>query len=185
VYVVSPDGGLPQRVTKHPAQDSGATWSNDGRFIYFSSDRGGRSRLLKMRVGDENPTEVTESGGFAAAESPDGKWLYFIRRNAAPTLVRKPLSRAGPEEVVTPLLNVRAFELVEDGLYFIPPPRRGEPDVVQFLGNDGRTREVARLPKPATFGLSVFPRTRAPERVILYTQKDRVESDLFIAEGNR
>jgi Tol biopolymer transport system component len=184
VYVVSPDGGLPQRMTKDPAQDTAATWSNDSRHIYFTSDRGGRSRLLRMPVGDENPVEITESGGFAAAESLDGKWLYFIMRGPAfPTLVRKPLSSAGPHEVVTPLINLRAFELVEDGLYFIPPPGRGEPAVVQFLGNDGRPTEVARLPKPATYGLSVFPRTRAPERIVLYTQKDRIDSDLFIAEG--
>ena len=142
--------------------------------------------MLRMPLGDENPTEITESGGFAAAESLDGKWLYFVMRDSAPpTLVRKPLSNSGPQELVTPLINARAFELAEDGLYFIPPPGRGEPAVVQFLGNDGRRTEVARLPKPATFGLSVFPRTRAPERIVLYTQKDRVESDLFVAEGSQ
>jgi len=166
VYVVSPDGGLPKRITNHPAQDSVATWANDSRSIYFSSTRSGRYALLKMPVEDETPTEISADGGSAAAESPDGKWRYFLRSSPAGSiLVRKPLAGGSPEEQIAALINVRAYEVVQDGLYYISPPAAREPAAVRFLGNDGRRLEIARLPKPASYGLSVFPRTRARERM--------------------
>lgn len=186
VYVVSPDGGAPANITNHPAQDSVATWSNDSRSIYFSSNRGGLYRLLRMPAEGGEPVEVSADGGSAASESLDGKWLYFVRtRPEGWTLVRKPARGAGSEEILAPLINIRAYQLVDDGVYYIPPSSRGEGSSVHFLGTRGERHEVARLPKPAGYGLSVYPKARAAARTILYTQKDRSESDLFLAEGFR
>ncbi|HYO79836.1 MAG TPA: winged helix-turn-helix domain-containing protein [Bryobacteraceae bacterium] len=186
IYLVSPNGGPPRRMTNHPAQDSVATWSKDGAFLYFSSNRGGRYRLLKMPAAGGDPIEVTPDGGSAAAESFDSKWLYLVRtRSSGFTLVRKPLVGSGSEERVAELINIRAYDLVEDGVYYIPPGPGSTARSIYFLGVDGSRVEVARLPKPAGYGLSAFPRTRASARTVLCTEKDRTESDLFFVEGFR
>jgi len=39
LYTVSADGGKPRRLTNNPADDAVASWSRDGKSIYFMSNR--------------------------------------------------------------------------------------------------------------------------------------------------
>jgi Tol biopolymer transport system component len=48
VFVMPADGGLPRNLTNHPGTDTVPSWSIDGRFIYFHSDRNGSSQVWKM-----------------------------------------------------------------------------------------------------------------------------------------
>lgn len=41
IYLIEGAGAEPQRVTDHPALDYNATFSPDGRWLVFMSDRGG------------------------------------------------------------------------------------------------------------------------------------------------
>jgi Tol biopolymer transport system component len=41
IYVVSAEGGALRRITNHPAEDVMPSWSRDGRWIYFTSNRTG------------------------------------------------------------------------------------------------------------------------------------------------
>ena len=42
IYLISPEGGAPRRLTDHPSDNRAASWSRDGKRIYFTSDRSGR-----------------------------------------------------------------------------------------------------------------------------------------------
>src|SRR5688572_4823510 len=44
IFVISSRGGAPTRLTRHRGSDSNPTWSADGRFIAFESNRHGRHR---------------------------------------------------------------------------------------------------------------------------------------------
>ena len=44
------DGGSPRQLTADPADEHMPTWSRDGRWIYFSSDRGGRLDIWRTAV---------------------------------------------------------------------------------------------------------------------------------------
>ncbi len=80
VYVISARGGNPIRLTSHPADDSLASWSRDGEWIYFTSRRGGRDQMWRMPAGGGKPDQVTRNGGRLALESPDGKFLYHTKK---------------------------------------------------------------------------------------------------------
>jgi Tol biopolymer transport system component len=48
VYVVRADGGKPLQLTNDRSSNFGASWSRDGEWIYFASDRSGRFEVWKM-----------------------------------------------------------------------------------------------------------------------------------------
>ena len=55
------------------------SWSGDGKFLYFASDRTGRWEVWKQPLSGGAPRQITRNGGYASHESRDGKWLYFSR----------------------------------------------------------------------------------------------------------
>ncbi len=79
------DGGEPVALTEAAATDWGPTWSPEGDFIYFSSDRGGSMNLWRVRVDEESgralaePEPVTTPSPFVAHPSlaSQGELLAF------------------------------------------------------------------------------------------------------------
>ena len=47
LYVVPVQGGSPRPLTDQPSLENEASWSRDGRFIYFGSDRTGRREVWR------------------------------------------------------------------------------------------------------------------------------------------
>jgi Tol biopolymer transport system component/DNA-binding winged helix-turn-helix (wHTH) protein len=69
-----------QRVTFDDATLSrDASWSPDGQWIVFVSDRGGQTDLWKQRIGDPDPERLTisEASESQPQWSPDGRSIVF------------------------------------------------------------------------------------------------------------
>ena len=62
-----------------PADDAVASWSRDGKWIYFASNRSGEDQVWKMPADGGEAVRVTRKGGFVAFESPDGQWVYYTK----------------------------------------------------------------------------------------------------------
>ena len=85
IMTMPSDGGEPEPVLTDEATDWSPTWSPDGRFIYFISDRGGSMNLWRIPVDEESgrpsgePEPVTTPATFAAhpSFSADGRRVAF------------------------------------------------------------------------------------------------------------
>jgi TolB protein len=80
IYVASDDGSDIRNVTaKFNSWDNGWSWSPDGQWIAFSSDRDGNWELYKMTVTGERITRLTDHAGSDGwpSWSPDGKRIVF------------------------------------------------------------------------------------------------------------
>ena len=67
VYIVPARGGTPRNLTNSPSQDSGATFSPDGRSVAFMSDRDGSWGIWIIRLDGSNPQKaLAVPGGFGA-----------------------------------------------------------------------------------------------------------------------
>jgi Tol biopolymer transport system component len=53
-------------VTHHPSTDHDATWSSDGSFLSFWSDRDGDPEIFVMSAGGSRPKQLTQSPGLDA-----------------------------------------------------------------------------------------------------------------------
>ncbi len=76
VYIVS-DGGIPRQLTHEPSAEYDPTWSRDGRWVYFFSERGGSQQIWKIPSEGSEALQVTRNGGRYAVESWDGHDLYY------------------------------------------------------------------------------------------------------------
>lgn len=85
IYTIPADGGEPVTLTNDQATDWFPVWSPDGRFIYFSSDRGGSMNLWRIAVDEQTgqprgPCEPVTSGVTAAGRpslSSNGRLIAF------------------------------------------------------------------------------------------------------------
>ena len=67
------------RLTFDEGLQTGATWSPDGRYIAYSSDRGGKSDIWLQQVSGGDPIQVTKGPGqnWQPDWSPDGRYIAY------------------------------------------------------------------------------------------------------------
>ena len=67
------------RVTFDEGLQIGATWSPDGRYIAYSSDRGGKFDIWVQQIAGGDPVQITKGPGqnWQPEWSPDGKYIAY------------------------------------------------------------------------------------------------------------
>lgn len=187
IYVVSSIGGVPRNVTKSEYEDVVPSWSVNGAWIYFASNRTGTWQVWRVPSAGGVEEQVTRDGGFAAFESPDGKYLYYAKGRGVAGLWRKRLP-AGAEELVLEDLKPGFWgywAVVEGGIYFASQTETSGAGGIFFHDFAGRkTRLISRVGKAFAVTDSAFS-VSPDRRSILYTQVDSSGSDIFILDRPR
>ena len=124
------------------------SWSRDGKWIYFASNRSGEDQVWKMPAGGGEAVRVTRKGGFVALESPDGQWVYYTKSDGTSSLWKVPRD-GGEETQVLESVDGQAFAIVNEGIYFIPRPDSAGRYSIQFFNfATKRIRSIATIESP-------------------------------------
>jgi Tol biopolymer transport system component len=179
---VPAEGGKPRNLTSHPATDTFPTFSHDGRWVYFSSNRSGELRIWKIPVSGGPAVQVSAGPGMMAIESPDGAYLYYTdspSTNSPATVWRIPVA-GGAAVKITGGVNSTSFDVAGGGIYYLE--RIGGEAQIQYFDLASRTViTVARNLGNVEFGLTASP----DGRTILYTRVDSSVNDLMLVENFR
>jgi TolB protein len=83
IYVLDINTRRTTRLTTNRSIDTEGTWSPDGRFIYFNSDRSGGPQVYRVSANGGTPERVTYEGSYNARPrlSPDGKRLAMVHND--------------------------------------------------------------------------------------------------------
>jgi len=83
IYVLDINSRQTTRLTTHRAIDTEGTWSPDGDYIYFTSDRSGGPQIYRVGANGGTPERVTFEGSYNARPrlSPDGKRLAMVHND--------------------------------------------------------------------------------------------------------
>ncbi len=184
VFRVVP-GDTPERLTNHPANDLGPSYSADGHWIYFGSNRAGEWQIWRRPAGGGDSQQVTADGGYQGLVSATGDSL-FVTRFGQDGLFRVSLGSGAPLPVSggEPIPETESlpghdhWTVVGDTLYWLARSDNrvtlerlrpgGDPERVVDLGS------VDLMP-----GLSIT----AEESSMVYTELTRLESDLWRVEA--
>jgi tricorn protease len=81
VFVIPAIGGVPKRLTYHPAADSAVGWTPDGKSVIFRSNRESSSprytKLFKVSLDGGLPTALPLPMAFSGKFSADGKYFAY------------------------------------------------------------------------------------------------------------
>ncbi len=176
---MSVSGGNPRRLT-FSSYSENPSWSKDGRWIYFNS--AGPEHSIGKVPAAGGPVVLVNSNppGFAPVESADGKAIFVTSTDMG--LWRVPIDGGESRQVLGSLANFDAYEVTNDGVYFIPSPDPAKVYSIRFLElATGKIRTIAELGKLACRDLAISP----DRRWALYTQTDQSGSDLMLVEDFR
>ncbi len=83
IYVLDITSRETRRLTTHRAIDTEGTWSPDGDYIYFTSDRAGGPQVYRIAAKGGSPERITFEGSYNARPrlSPDGKRLAMVHND--------------------------------------------------------------------------------------------------------
>ncbi|MDG2108111.1 MAG: Tol-Pal system beta propeller repeat protein TolB [Woeseiaceae bacterium] len=84
IYVLDIVSRRTKRITTHRAIDTEGTWSPDGQYIYFMSDRSGGPQIYRVLAEGGSPERVTFEGSYNARPrlSPDGTRIAMVHNDS-------------------------------------------------------------------------------------------------------
>lgn len=185
VFVILPSGEVRQ-ITDSDADDVAPSWSADGQWLYFASDRGEQWQIYRVPAGGGTPEAVTVRGGVAAAEAPGGGLL--VVRPDQRGLFLLPVVEGEIRDVRSRRLQVNlspadwANWTIRDGsVYALERRFDREASVVRIDPASGdRQRLAAVADVPEDSGLGVFPGGR-----LLLSRQERADSDVMLVADFR
>src|SRR3954469_11044760 len=137
-YVIAAEGGIPKRLTWHPADDVVRGWTPDGKVLFMSTRDAvaltqayGAPRLFVQAIDAVAPTAIDLPSAWSGALSSDGKRLAYLpyppandiwkryRGGRATPIWIATLSNAAVEKVPRTNSNDRSPMWVGDTVYFI------------------------------------------------------------------
>ncbi|MGB3542432.1 MAG: hypothetical protein WBA11_05840, partial [Rubrivirga sp.] len=180
VFVVLPSGEVRQ-LTDSDSDDVAPTWSRDGMWVYFASDRGEQWQIYRVPSAGGNAEAVTVRGGVAAAEAPGGGLLLVRPDQRGLWLLSEQdgeIRDVRAERLPVNLSPADWANWTVQGETIVALERRFD-RAASIVRIDPVTRQrstVAVVPEVAEdSGLGVFPDGR-----LLLSQQERTDSDIVL-----
>ena len=191
ICTIHSDGSNFKHLTNVLFDDQNATFSKDGNWIYFESNRNrsGIWNIWKISAQGGNAVQLTSDGAFRPQESPDGKWIYYYNQIDGREYVAK-IPVIGGKEIKVFQWREGSFLLfgntaknswtiVHDGIYFQNYDENGQ-GVLKFYEFATETiKTVVNLREP------YYAINMSPDKHFLLCARNSSESNIMMVENWR
>jgi TolB protein len=206
IVTVLPDGSGLQELTDSPLDESGPSWSADGRSLVFSralgegEDQPSNYQLFLMNGDGSGQTRITDSPGndFSPSFSPDGRRIVYSKQPSGPegsgrssiwtigvdgTDPRRLVSAPPPGYATSPQYSPNGRRIVFAGV----PDGRSQ-NGIWTMRRDGS--DLLRLTKPTEDGIHLEPDYSPDGRHIVFVRdeaqfQESGQPHLMRADGSR
>jgi Tol biopolymer transport system component len=175
IYVIDADGSNSFRLTSEPSIEDNPSWSADSRWIYFRSDRAGLNHLWRAPSSGGPARQITAGEGWQGLESPDRRFLYFVRGTSHRGLWRIPVD-GGQEHLVLEGVQDSRWALTDTAVLYVEAADSESPRLRIWRDDGGQARTLARFPAQVSAGFSAS----ADGRTMVWTLMERRLSDILL-----
>ena len=185
IYSINEDGSGLLELSTGNYQAARPSWSVDSNSIYFQCAAPSGLQICKIPSSGGIPVQVTEKGGADAHESPDGRYVYFVKSVNQSGLWRVPVG-GGNESFVIQEAWQGYWAIGSDSIYYIRMEHGGlAPSTLRsFHLQTGRTRDIVKIANSISQSTPGFSMT-SNGRSMLLVQIDTQNSDLMLMENFR
>jgi Tol biopolymer transport system component/DNA-binding winged helix-turn-helix (wHTH) protein len=182
IYRVDLSGGPPRFVPTIPGADNVVpSWSRDGKWIYFSSNRGNEpNQVWKVPDSGGTPVQLTSTGGTLPNEGTDG-FVYYSKSFRSDEIWKVPPG-GGEETRVMKVagLDSWSWALGSTGIYFITDENGGKGTL--FFYDFNTSRVVPLMP----FEKRVVEPALSPDgKSLVFFQIDQWEQTIMLVNHFR
>jgi hypothetical protein len=187
-HLIEADGGPPSLLPRTGRElQALPAWSHDASFVYVTSSRSGSLQIWKVPLDGGEPEQLTKGGGAEAAESPDGRTVYYTKvPEVGPGLWSVPTG-GGDERLVLGSVRFGYWVVARSGIYFIDFEVPSDaPRPVRFLNFQSRQiTQVGTVENTVSWtntpGFAISP----DSRWLLYTNVESTDADLMLVDNFR
>jgi dipeptidyl aminopeptidase/acylaminoacyl peptidase len=173
IHVGSPNDLWWLRRTFDPSDDVRPSWSHDGKWVYFGSNRGGRGwQIWKVPAAAGPAVQVTQGGGREAFA--DDRFVYYTK-HAIAGIWKIPVE-GGEETQVVAEGDQGRWALTDRGLYYL----RGNSVIWTAEGND---RRVLTFHEPAA-AIRGMTASRDGKDILIVSGDDRNTKIVWYSRRN-
>jgi dipeptidyl aminopeptidase/acylaminoacyl peptidase len=176
IYVMDSDARNQKRLIWDGADDVTPSWSHDGRFVYYSSNRTGGYQIWKREVATGMETQITYHGGLGALESYDGSTLYYSQLDGA-GLWQAATAGGAEERLIDPPHSGYwgYFAVTDRGIYVLDTEYKPRPTILFYAPTSRKLTPVLPLPKSP---IVQEPGMAASKdgKILLFAQEDQTSS---------
>jgi Tol biopolymer transport system component len=178
LYIIEVETGAYRQLTTGTGNDTAPSWSHDGKWIYFCSEREDGPQIWRAPANGGPAFRLTKTGGAQAFDSIDGMLLFFSKFTE-PGLWVLPLHGGVESQILPSLYSVDTFAVTKRGIYFMRHTA-DEGAMLSFMSFSPQVvQDLARVKSSIGDGLTVSPDGSS----ILYAQIDQAGSDLYLVEN--
>ncbi len=185
LYVIEASGGPPRRLRTDPPAGKWPCWSRDGQSIYFVSTRSGSDGIWKMPAAGGDAVQITHDGEDLPQESPDGRFLYYLKGDSYPTscsVWKMPVGVGEETKVLDSVHCAGHWAVGEQGIYFFAKPDEKRQSDIRFYDfSSGKISKILTITRGIQDWIALSP----DGRTIIYPQIDQAGSDLMLIENFR
>ena len=185
LYVISADGGSALPIATGIPNSEAPAWSSTGDWLYFFGKRDGVPQLWKLRRAGGAVVSIAREAGGAVEESIDGGRVYYAKGRTEWALWSALVDGrdARPVEGM-PALRMQwsgTWAVADAGVYFLNGDAP-HPGIDLFDPSSRQVRRVLDVGRPQPWDLLAVARDG---RSLLYTQVERLASDIMLLENFR
>jgi eukaryotic-like serine/threonine-protein kinase len=181
IFTMNADGRQLERMTTELSDDRIPSYSRDGSWIYFTSNRGGSYAVWKCPAAGGEAVQVTNDEGWWPCESPDGRSLYYLDVTGKGNVWKLSLED-GKKQIVLNDIVWQNWYPAGSGIYYLKETAETDVFALSFLNlATNGIKNLAHVRHENLYSLDMSPDRKS----FIISEEQRRMYDIYLVENFR